>query len=51
MVKVGDRKVADADEFVVAVRQLKVDQPAPIEVLRDGRPVTLTITPIPDNTV
>ncbi|MGE2689838.1 serine protease HtrA [Mycolicibacterium pulveris] len=51
VVKVGDRKVADADEFVVAVRQLKVDQPAPIEVLRDGRPVTLTITPIPDNTV
>ncbi|MGV0717447.1 trypsin-like peptidase domain-containing protein [Mycolicibacterium sp. XJ662] len=51
VVKVGDRKVADADEFVVAVRQLQVDQPAPIEVLRDGRPVTLTITPIPDNTV
>ncbi|ODQ94677.1 S1C family serine protease [Mycolicibacterium holsaticum] len=51
VVKVGNRKVADADEFVVAVRQLKVDQPAPIEVLRDGRPVTLTITPIPDNTV
>ncbi|MEO3761245.1 trypsin-like peptidase domain-containing protein [Mycobacterium sp. B14F4] len=51
VVKVGDRTVADADEFVVAVRQLKVGEPAPIEVMRDGRPVTLTITPNPDDTV
>lgn len=49
VVKVGDREVADADEFVVAVRQLKVDEPASIEVVRDGRPVTLTVTPRPDN--
>ena len=49
MVKVGDRKVADADEFVVAVRQLKIGQDAPIEVMRDGRKVTLTVNPTPDS--
>ncbi|KUI30586.1 serine protease [Mycobacterium sp. IS-1742] len=48
VVKVGNRDVADADEFVVAVRQLKIGEPAPIEVMRDGRPVTLTVTPTPD---
>ncbi|GJF15700.1 trypsin [Mycolicibacterium cyprinidarum] len=49
VVKVGDREVADADEFVVAVRLLKIGEPAPIEVVRDGRHVTLTVTPGPDN--
>ncbi|BBZ77182.1 serine protease HtrA [Mycolicibacterium anyangense] len=49
VVKVGDRKVADADEFVVAVRQLKIGQDAPIEVMRDGRKVVLTVNPAPDN--
>jgi S1-C subfamily serine protease len=51
VVKVGDRTVADADEFVVAVRQLKIGQDAPIEVVRDGRHVTLTVNPTPDNSV
>ena len=50
VVKVGNRSVADADEFVVAVRQLTIGQPAPIEVVRDGRHVTLTVTPGPDTT-
>jgi S1-C subfamily serine protease len=50
VIKVGNRSVADADEFVVAVRQLTVGQPAPIEVVRDGRHVTLTVTPGPDTT-
>ena len=45
VVKVGNREVADADEFVVAVRQLTIGQPAPIEVVRDGRHVTLTVNP------
>ena len=45
VIKVGDRTVADADEFVVAVRQLKIGEPAPIEVVREGRTVTLTVTP------
>jgi S1-C subfamily serine protease len=49
VVKVGDRTVADADEMVVAVRQLKIGQDAPIQVLRDGRPVTLTVNPGTDN--
>ncbi|MGV9800222.1 serine protease HtrA [Mycobacterium sp. NPDC003449] len=49
VVKVGDRKVADADEMVVAVRQLKIGQEAPIEVVRDGRPMTLTVTPTGDD--
>jgi S1-C subfamily serine protease len=48
VVKVGNRSVADADEFVVAVRQLTIGRPAPIEVVRDGRHVTLTVTPGPD---
>ena len=48
VVKVGDRSVADADEMTVAVRQLKIGQPAPIEVVRDGRHVTLTVTPSSD---
>lgn len=49
VIKVGNREVADADEFVVAVRQLKIGQDAPIEVMRDGRKVTLTVNPAPDS--
>jgi len=49
VVKVGNRTVADADEFVVAVRLLSIGQDAPIEVMRDGRPVTLTVNPNPDS--
>ncbi len=49
IVKVGDRTVADADEFVVAVRQLKIGQDAPVEVVRDGRHVVLTINPGSEN--
>jgi S1-C subfamily serine protease len=48
IVKVGSRKVADSDEFVVAVRQLAIGQDAPIEVVRDGRHVTLTVKPDAD---
>jgi S1-C subfamily serine protease len=48
VVKVGNRKVADADEFVVAVRQLRVGQEAPIEVVREGRHIVLMVTPGPD---
>lgn len=49
VVKIGNRDVADADEMVVAVRQLKIGEPAPVEVVRDGRRVTLTVTPGADN--
>jgi S1-C subfamily serine protease len=48
VVKVGDRTVADADEMTVAVRQLRIGAPAPIEVVREGRHVTLTVTPASD---
>ncbi len=49
VIKVGDRKVADADEFVVAVRNLAIGKDAPIEVMREGRKVVLTVNPAPDN--
>jgi S1-C subfamily serine protease len=49
IVKVGNRRVADADEFVVAVRQLTIGQDAPVEVVRDGRHVTLTVKPDGDS--
>lgn len=48
VVRVGDRPVSDSDEFVVAVRGLKIGEPAEIEVLREGRPVVLTVTPTSD---
>jgi S1-C subfamily serine protease len=48
IVKVGNRTIADADEFVVAVRHLAIGQPAPIEVVRDDHHVTLTVVPDPD---
>jgi S1-C subfamily serine protease len=48
IVKVGDRTVADSDEMVVAVRRLKVGVDAPVEVMRDGHNVVLTINPDPD---
>lgn len=49
IVKVGGRDVADGNEMVVAVRQLAIGQPAPIEVIRDGRNLVLTVTPDPDD--
>ncbi|WP_101950729.1 S1C family serine protease [Mycobacterium sp. 3519A] len=45
IVKIGDRKINSLDELSVGVRQLKVGQDAPIEVLRDGKTITLTIKP------
>jgi S1-C subfamily serine protease len=45
IVKVGNRTVADANEFVVAVRQLTIGQPAPVEVVRGGNHVVLTVVP------
>jgi S1-C subfamily serine protease len=48
IVKVGGRTVADADEFAVVVRHLTIGQPAPIEVVRGGQHVIVTVTPDPD---
>jgi S1-C subfamily serine protease len=47
VVKVGDRTVNNLDELTVAVRQLAIGQDAPIDVLRDGKPITLTVKPDP----
>lgn len=49
VVRIGDRKVSDSNEFVVAVRQLKIGESAPIEVVREGRNVVLTVTPDSDD--
>jgi S1-C subfamily serine protease len=48
IVKIGNRPVTDGDEYVVAVRQLQIGQDAPVEVVRDGRHVVLTVNPGPD---
>jgi S1-C subfamily serine protease len=48
IVKIGNRLVADTNEFTVAVRQLTIGQPVPIEVVRNGRSVTLTVVPSSD---
>lgn len=45
IVKVGDRPVTDIDAFAVAARLLEIGEPAPVEVLRNGEQMTLTITP------
>jgi S1-C subfamily serine protease len=47
VVKVGDRTVNSLDEITVAVRQLTIGQDAPIDVLRDGKRITLTVKPDP----
>jgi S1-C subfamily serine protease len=47
VVKVGDRTVNNLDELTVAVRQLTIGRDAPIDVLRDGKRITLTIKPDP----
>jgi S1-C subfamily serine protease len=47
VVKVGDRTVNSLDELTVAVRQLIIGQDAPIDVLRDGKRITLTVKPDP----
>ncbi|MDT5391047.1 MAG: hypothetical protein QOE04_4688 [Mycobacterium sp.] len=48
IVKIGTRTVTDGDDYVVAVRQLQIGQDAPVEVVRDGKHLMLTINPTPD---
>ncbi|MCK0177362.1 S1C family serine protease [Mycolicibacterium sp. F2034L] len=45
VIRIGDRDVGDLDGFIVAVRQLPVGQDAPVEVLRGGERLTLTVNP------
>ena len=43
IVKVGDRPIGGADELVVAVRERQPGETVPVELVRDGRPLTLSV--------
>ncbi|MGI5127621.1 S1C family serine protease [Pseudonocardia sp. CA-107938] len=43
IVKVGDRPIAGADELVVAVRERNPGDSVPVQLVRDGRPLTVTV--------
>jgi putative serine protease PepD len=47
IVKVGDRPVGSADELTVAVQEHAVGDRVPIELLRDGKRMTVTVTLAP----
>lgn len=44
--KVGERQVRSSDELVVAVRRAGADTDVPVEVIRDGTKVELTVRPV-----
>lgn len=44
IVKVGDREVTGPDELTVAVQQNTIGQKVPVQVIREGRQVTIPIT-------
>jgi putative serine protease PepD len=43
IVKVGDRSIAGADELVVAVRDHNPGDTVPVELIREGRPLTVSV--------
>ena len=43
IVKVGDRPIAGADELVVAVRERNPGDTVAVELIRDGRPLTVSV--------
>jgi S1-C subfamily serine protease len=43
IVKVGDRPIAGADELVVAVREREPGESVPVELVREGRPLTVAV--------
>lgn len=43
--RVGDRQVRSSDELVVAVRRAGADVDVPVEVIREGTRVELTVRP------
>jgi S1-C subfamily serine protease len=45
---VGDRTVGDADELVVAVQSSEIGEETPVQLIRAGRLVDLTVTPVSD---
>ncbi|WP_209020272.1 S1C family serine protease [Saccharomonospora xinjiangensis] len=44
IVKVGDRRVRNAAELTVAVRKHDIGQSVPVQVVRDGRQLTVDVT-------
>ncbi|ORI21693.1 serine protease [Rhodococcus sp. 1168] len=46
--KVGDRAVTSADELVVAVQSSRIGESTPVQLIRSGRLVDVTVTPISD---
>nr|MDQ3990363.1 trypsin-like peptidase domain-containing protein [Actinomycetota bacterium] len=44
IVRVGGRGVATADELEVAVREFEIGAPVPVALVRDNRPLTVTVT-------
>jgi S1-C subfamily serine protease len=43
IVKVGDRPIAGADELVVAVRERNPGDSVPVQLVREGRPLTVQV--------
>jgi S1-C subfamily serine protease len=43
IVKVGDRPIGGADELVVAVRERQPGETVPVELVREGRPLTVSV--------
>jgi S1-C subfamily serine protease len=43
IVKVGGRSIAGADELVVAVRERNPGDVVPVDLIRDGRPLTVSV--------
>ncbi len=48
IVRVGDRAVATADELEVAIREYPIGARVPIRLVRDSRPLTVTVTLMSD---
>jgi S1-C subfamily serine protease len=43
IVKVAGRAIAGADELVVAVREREPGESVPVELVREGRPLTVAV--------
>jgi putative serine protease PepD len=43
IVRVGDRSIAGADELVVAVRERSPGETVPVQLIREGRPLTVSV--------
>lgn len=48
IVRVGDRTVSGADELTVAVQEQEIGRPVQVQLVRSGRTVDVTVTPVSD---